>query len=76
MCIKGSIRKFLILEAYMMDEDLAYKVKVDGIDGDFICNSGGLRYLFSKFYCPIQSKYRTKRGLFSPLFCLRYNNDN
>ena len=32
----GSIRKFYILEAYMMDEGLAYKVKVDEIGGDFI----------------------------------------
>lgn len=57
MDIMGSIRKFYILEAYMMDEGLAYKVKVDGIDDDFICNYGGLRYLFSKFYFPNAVEY-------------------
>ncbi len=68
MGIKGSIRKFLILEAYMADEGLAYKVKVDGIDGDFIYNYGGLRYLFSKFYCPNAVGYSSyARGYEAPI---------
>lgn len=52
MNMMDRIRKCYIIEAYSTSEGLAYKVRVDGIEDDFICNYSAVRYLISKFYCP------------------------
>lgn len=70
----GKVRKLYILEAYSSGDILAYKVRVDDIDGDFICNHSALRYLLTKFYCVnavcYEKKIQSKKRAFQPSFLL------